>query len=112
MQVVGLVDSAKYLFVNEKARPYVYFPLAQEPSTMTLSVVRGRVVSGVAASATAVDPRVLAFRRLPTRMPDDVVRTVIAIVSVSGFATKTTTTRFPSHALGSGSQAVHRSQDR
>jgi ABC-type antimicrobial peptide transport system permease subunit len=66
VQVVGLVDSAKYLFVNEKARPYVYFPLAQEPSTMTFSVVRGRVdpssmTPAVRAAVSGVNPNILVY---------------------------------------------------
>ena len=66
VQVVGLVDSAKYLFVNEKARPYVYFPLAQEPSTMTFSVIRGRVdpssmTPAVRAAIAGVNPNILVY---------------------------------------------------
>ncbi len=66
VQVVGVVDNMKYLFVNESARPFVYLPLAQRPQPMTFAVVRtlgdpSAITPAVRAAVAALDPSILLY---------------------------------------------------
>lgn len=66
VQIVGLIDDVKYLFVNEEARPFIYFPLAQEPATMTFAVVRTRaepssMTPALRAAIADVNPNILMY---------------------------------------------------
>jgi putative ABC transport system permease protein len=66
VQVVGVVDNMKYLFVNESGRPFVYLPLAQHPETMTFTIVRtlgdpSAITPAVRAAVAEVDPGILLY---------------------------------------------------
>jgi ABC-type antimicrobial peptide transport system permease subunit len=66
VEVVGLIENLKYLFVNEEPRPFIYFPLAQESATMTFAVVLTRsdpsaMTPALRAAIADVNPNILIY---------------------------------------------------
>ena len=66
VEVVGLIENVKYLFVNEEPRPFIYFPLAQESATMTFAVVLTRsdpsaMTPALRAAIADVNPNILIY---------------------------------------------------
>lgn len=43
VEVIGVIETAKYLFVNEPPRPFLYEPIAQRGANATIFVLRTRV---------------------------------------------------------------------
>jgi predicted permease len=51
IEVVGLIDNAQYLLLGEAPRPYMYFPMRQQPSPQTFVLVRTRATDPLAFAA-------------------------------------------------------------
>ncbi len=66
IEIVGIIHTAKYLFLNESPRPFLYQPIAQRPAGITTLVVHTRVPPATLASSVqhvfaAANPDVPAY---------------------------------------------------
>ena len=66
IQVIGVVRPTKYMFLNEAPTPYLYFPVAQRPTSnviLHLRTVGNPTALGASARAMfrAIDPDLLVF---------------------------------------------------
>jgi len=98
MEIVGIVEDAKYADIRERARPMLYVPAAQRPGILRELQVR---TSGVQAAVAPALYRVLsgADRRLPivsmsplqdrvdaSMLPDDLTGTLCTIFGLLALA--------------------------
>lgn len=115
MQVVGVVENGKYVTLTEDPTPAIFYPLAQDPDTATVLLVRSsrpasEMIPAVRAAIAGVDPAVpllqlsawqdaLSFMMLPQRAATIALGTLgafallLAITGIFGLASYTVSRR-------------------